>query len=103
MPQHSASGSIGVATLGWSLDATATYTGEMRDEAGAGDVQAHLRVPAHTVVDVALALFLGDSTVAYAKLDNALGAEYVASRRPFGSRPGKPITATVGLKRSFGP
>ena len=103
LPRHGASGSLGLATLGWSLDATVQHTSEMRDEAGSGPVDEALRIPPHTVVDVALAVFLGDDTVAYAKLDNALGADYLASRRPFGARPGKPITAIVGLKRSFGP
>lgn len=103
VPRHLASASVGLGTLGWSLDAAATYTGEMRDEAGAGPIEPHLRIAPHTVLDVALAVFIGDSTVAYAKLDNALGADYVASRRPFGARPGKPISATLGLKRSFGP
>ena len=44
---------------------------------------------------------LNDNAELFAKVDNLLDEEYVASRRPSGVRPGKPQTMSVGVRLVF--
>jgi len=102
VPRHRGSITAGLGALNWTLDATWSHVGVMRDEAGFGSIEDTSKLPAHDIVDVAMAWFVGDAGTLYVKLDNALGVDVMASRRPYGARPGKPLTATMGFKRSFG-
>lgn len=98
VPTHQ--GRVGLGT--WmgpvSINAALRYVGEMRDVAGQGSIDAVERIPDRLVLDVAAQWQVWESLRAYGRVDNATNRTYIASRRPYGLRPGKPIAFTVGVK-----
>lgn len=77
-----------------------------RTDAGAEPVTSVVHTPAYTVVDLGTAIRLTPADDAldlqvYFKVTNALDTVYMASRQPFGARPGAPRWAWMGLKASL--
>ncbi len=102
VPAHQVSASVGLGSDRWGVDVSVLYTGEMLDVAGDPDALAAAdKVPSRTVVDVAARYGLSERDAFYGKVDNLLDEAYIASRRPFGVRAGKPRQVVVGYKHSF--
>ena len=73
----------------------------MRDTAGSGPIPAGSGSDAYSVVDLAGHWQLLPSLELQLRIDNLLDEEYVVARRPFGARPGKPLTAQLGAELRF--
>ena len=73
----------------------------MRTRAGSGPFDPANSTEAHWVLDLSANWQLNDNAELFAKVDNLLDEEYVASRRPSGVRPGKPQTMSVGVRLVF--
>ncbi|GAP74926.1 tonB-dependent receptor [Pseudoalteromonas sp. SW0106-04] len=106
LPTHQATLSIGLAHKGWAVDMLIKYVSDMPETAGVGyegfDVAlAGQEVPATTVVDIAAHYELGQYGRVYAKVDNLFDQDNIVSRRPYGARPGKPRTLSLGYKYQF--
>jgi Fe(3+) dicitrate transport protein len=54
-----------------------------------------------TIVDMAASYELGGMGNIYFKLDNLLDDQKIVSRRPYGARPSKPRSASIGYQYSF--
>lgn len=102
VPRHQGAATLGVEHTRWSASLAVTHVGEMRDSAGQGDIASNERIESHTVLDAAARLGLGEANDLYLRADNLLDSAYMASRRPFGLRPGKPREVVVGYKHRFG-
>jgi len=102
VPGHQGTGTLATAAQRWGVSLQASYIGEMRDVPGQGDVPTEERVESHLVLDLAAHVAVSEQGRLYAKADNLLDTAYVASRRPFGLRPGKPLQVWVGYKHAFG-
>lgn len=98
VPVHQGLLGLGFTVRDVGFDAALRYVGEMRDVAGQGTIPAGERVPDRLVLDLAGHWQIVDAVKLYGRLDNATNNVYIASRRPFGIRPGKPLAFTVGLK-----
>jgi Fe(3+) dicitrate transport protein len=99
VPEHQASLSLGVERDAWSTTVVSSYVGRMREQASQGDNA--LFTDDFLMVDVAAEHRLWDKARVYLRVDNLLGLDPIASRRPFGARPVKPLMAQVGLKVDF--
>jgi Fe(3+) dicitrate transport protein len=102
VPVHQGAFVFGIDGGRWNLATTTTFTGEQRDVAGSGDVADVDRIPARTIVDLAAHWWFTDANKAYLKIDNLTDQQYIASKRPFGARPGKPLQVFVGYEHRFG-
>ena len=71
---------------------------EMREVAGQGPAAPTELTDAHVVFDLGASLKLTDELQLYGKIENLLNNQYLASRRPFGARPGRPRFVYAGVK-----
>lgn len=101
LPEHQLQLGAGLAAGRWRTDLSATYVGEMRVVAGDGSPPAGERIEDHWIVDLAASVTVGEAVELIARVENLLDEDYRASRRPAGSRPGRPQTALVGVRVSF--
>ncbi|HLL83365.1 MAG TPA: TonB-dependent receptor [Longimicrobium sp.] len=101
VPSHQASGSVTARGERWTAALSATFVGEMRERAGQGGILEQDRVPARVVFDVAAGWKPTQSGEIVLAVENLFNARYLASRRPFGARPGRPFFMQVGYKHYF--
>ena len=98
VPIHQGRASLGTWMGPVSVNAALRYVGEMRDVAGQGAIPGVEQVPDRVVLDVAAQWQVWERLRVYGRIDNATDRTYIASRRPYGLRPGKPIAFTLGVK-----
>lgn len=101
LPEHQLQLGAGIAGPRWRADLTGTFVGDMRVVAGDGSPAPAERVDDHWVVDLAGAFDVTEQVSLFARVENLLDEDYLAARRPAGSRPGRPRTALVGVNVSF--
>ena len=101
IPEHQFYVSAGVVAPDWEVHVAGKYVDEMRTQAGSGSIPSDEGTDAHFIMDVAGEYEVFEGTRLFATVDNLFDTEYVAARRPAGARPGKPLTALVGLKFEF--
>ena len=76
-----------------------TYVSEMREQAGQGDEAE--RTDDYVMVDAVAWWQAIDRLRIYVRGENLLNDDPIASRRPFGARPVRPLTVQVGAKVEF--
>lgn len=101
VPEHRLNLQSGLAGTRWEVIASLQYQSEMRDTAGRGAIPSTSGSDSYTVVDLAARYDLTTSLSLTARVDNALDRDYVVARRPFGARPGKPLSAQAGIDWRF--
>jgi len=101
LPDHQLQLSAGLNGTRWRTDLSATYVGEMRVVAGDGSPARNERVDDHWILDLAAAYDLTDQVELFARIENLLDNDYLASRRPAGARPGRPQTGLLGVRVNF--
>jgi Fe(3+) dicitrate transport protein len=101
VPRHQAWLSAALESSLGTLAAGASYVSAMREEAGQGDAAPGVLTDESFVLDLTARAALGRRGEFYVHLRNALGAEDLASRRPFGARPIAPRWFQVGTKWWF--
>lgn len=101
VPEHRLNLQSGLAGTRWEVIASLQYQSEMRDTAGRGPIPRTSGSDSYTVVDLAARYDLTTSLSLTARVDNALDRDYVVARRPFGARPGKPLSAQAGIDWRF--
>jgi len=95
VPPHRANLNVGLAGADWDIQLSVTHVARMRDQAGRGDFAADKGSDESTVVDLAASYSLGERFSLSAHVDNVTDEAYVVSRRPFGARPGKPLSVQL--------
>ena len=98
IPTHQLSASIGVETGLLSANVAGTYVSAMREIAGQGEPAPGEATDAHFVLDASAGVKALPSLTIYAVGRNLLDSVYIASRRPFGARPGAPLQLQLGAK-----
>jgi Fe(3+) dicitrate transport protein len=101
VPRHQVNGTVGFETEKVAGHATFTYVSRMRERAGSGAFEPGLTTDEEFVVDLGLSHKPAPWLEVYATLNNALDAQPLVSRRPFGARPIAPRWAHLGAKASF--
>lgn len=102
VPEHQAAATFGLGGARWSASASVAHVAAMREQAGQGPIPPGDHTDAHTIVDVAAHWKVNGRGELYLSVDNLLDESYIASRRPFGARPGKPRDVLLGFKYRFG-
>lgn len=100
VPTHQLQVQVGVEDPTWGINAAFTLVDAMREEAGQGD--AGRMTQAQRLLDVMAHVSLGAGLELYARAENLLMEERIASRRPYGARPNKPFAVQLGLKWGLG-
>lgn len=101
IPRHRANLNMGISRDNWNIQLSATYTASMRNQAGRGAIAEQEGSDAYTVLDLAAYYDFSPSWRVSGRIDNLLDEEYVASHRPYGARPGKPLSMQWELMYRF--
>ncbi|MFZ9886297.1 MAG: TonB-dependent receptor domain-containing protein [Myxococcota bacterium] len=101
IPTHQGSATLGAAYGDVDAAIVGSYVGKMRDLPGQGTIEPSAGTDDAWLVDATLGYQVSRQGRVYFRADNLLGEEYIASRRPFGARPGKPRTYFIGYKHDF--
>lgn len=97
LPRHVAGGLVAMGGRIWDASLSPSYAGAMRDVAGQGPIPLERRIDGFFVLDASAEVRLLGRLRLYAQIGNLTNAVYVVSQRPFGLRPGAPLTAMAGL------
>jgi Fe(3+) dicitrate transport protein len=90
--------SLGAEWKTLSQELQVTYQSKTFDQSAA---IGRVEIPAFGTVDYSASLKFADAQTVKLKLDNILGREYAVGARPFGLRPGKPFSITLGYLLHF--
>ncbi len=90
--------SIGAEWKTLSQELQVTYQSSTYDQSAA---IGRIEIPAFGTIDYSANLKITESQNVKLKLDNILGREYAVAARPFGLRPGKPFSLTLGYLLHF--
>jgi Fe(3+) dicitrate transport protein len=98
IPQHQLGAQVGVRWRQVQFNLTAKRQSQMFDQSVAEGREV---LSASTVVDAALSYFPSQDWELYLNGDNLFDDRTIVSLRPFGARPGKPRSYTMGVKARF--
>jgi len=98
VPVHQGSFLGGMNWKRFALNFSVSYTGDIRDIAGQGEIPDDELVEQHVVVDLSSNIRLSENSSVYLTINNLLGSEYMISRRPYGPRPGRPFSVLAGVR-----
>jgi Fe(3+) dicitrate transport protein len=101
VPPNQASGAIGVERERWGLNVAGTFVDSMRERAGQGTPAPGALTDAYFLLDASVKYKIIDHVELYLNGRNLTNERYIASRRPFGARPGAPLWFIVGLRGEF--
>ncbi len=95
IPEHQATLSVGAQWSDWSVYATASYVDAVCVRAACGEFE---KTDASTTVDLAGHYQITATTSVSFKLENVTDSEDILGRQPYGARPNKSRTASVGFR-----
>lgn len=101
LPAHQLIVKAGVTRYRWRAAVALKYLSEMRTTAGSGDPEGTDATDTQTVLDATLDYQITPKSQAYFTVDNLLDEAVIVARRPYGARPAKPLTVSVGYKHNF--
>lgn len=101
IPAHQLVISAGVEVRRFAVNVAGTYVSPMREIAGQGEASPGAATDGHFLLDASASYKPISSLTVYVVGRNLLNTAYIASRRPFGARPGAPIWVQVGAKLDF--
>ena len=101
LPAHKLNLQAGFEIERWVINGSALYQSEMRTLSGEGTIPDDEKVGAYWVLDVAATYQAMSNLELYGSLDNLLDNEYAISNKPYGYRPGKPLSINMGVKYQF--
>ncbi len=99
--KHQLTLSAGLEADAWGLNGVLNSVSKVRNSAGQGPIPLSEAVGPRTILDIAGYYNLSDSVKLKLKVENAFDTEYVAARRPYGLRPGKPREVFAGVTLDF--
>ncbi|MFN3200909.1 MAG: TonB-dependent receptor family protein [Bradymonadia bacterium] len=101
LPIHQGQLSLGLMHDVWGVNTLAHFTSEALDESGTSESEDVLKIEGRVIVDVAAYYRPYAAGRIYLRANNVTDQTYVASRRPYGARPGRPLMVVGGFKHSF--
>ncbi len=101
VPEHQLFAEIGLTGERWKTFLAASLVSAMRTKAGQGRIPEAERIDGHLTFDLAGEVKLFDRYRVYLQVRNLFDEAYVASRRPYGLRPGLPRTTLIGVQLDF--
>ncbi len=101
VPRHQFAASVGVEMPRWSANLGCTYTSRMRELAAQGEPAPGTATDDYFLLDASLNVRPVEWLSIYGLGRNLLDTAYIASRRPYGARPGAPRWFQVGARVDF--
>lgn len=101
LPEHVLALEIGYQVPNWSVELTAQYTSEMREQAGTGEIPDTLQIDERITIDGVGQYFYNDALKFQFKIANLTDEIDIVSRRPFGARPNRPRSVEFGVQYLF--
>ncbi len=101
VPRHQLTFAAGMVFDNWGVNANLNYISPSRNEPGQGSIEASDKIDARTIVDLAAFYQLKDGIKLHLRADNLFDNIYLAGRRPYGLRPGKPREIKAGVSFDF--
>jgi len=98
VPQHQLSASAGLEHRWAGGNLSGTFVDSMRETAGSLEPAPFEASDAHFLLDASVYGQPFEFLKIYAMGRNLLDMDYAASHRPYGARPGAPLTLQVGTK-----
>ncbi len=102
VPQHLLSVQLGGGGRMWNVYAVGNYMGEMSDLPWQGSIPKAQRIDDYFVLDLSGRVWVTKRASIYTTVSNVTATTYMVSRRPFGARPGLPVSFMIGFKYAFG-
>jgi Fe(3+) dicitrate transport protein len=96
VPKHQASLQVGFGQRQWTVDVNTVYSDAMREVAGQGDAADGEETDSFVMLDLKVRYQPLRWLEIYLKGENLTMAQPIASRRPFGARPIKPLLISSG-------
>lgn len=101
VPPNQVSGAVGIERTDWGLNVAGTFVDSMREAAGQGTPRPGTLTDPYFLLDASAKYRVVKHVELYVNGRNLTNTEYIASRRPFGARPGAPIWFMVGVRGDF--
>lgn len=101
VPRHQIAASVGVETPRWGANVGCTYTSSMREIASQGEPAPGTATDDYFLLDASVNVRPLKWLTIYALGRNLLDTAYIASRRPYGARPGAPRWLQAGARVDF--
>jgi Fe(3+) dicitrate transport protein len=101
VPEHQLTLSAGLIAQSWGVNSLLSHVSKTRNSAGSGETLAGDQIGARTLVDVSAYYEIKDGLRLNIKAENLLDKTYLAARRPYGLRPGKPREIFAGVSLDF--
>ena len=98
LPDHQLTLTVGLEGIRWDAFVSANYVAEVCTRAACGEFE---KTDDSIVVDVAGRYRMSDDAEVFARVENLFGAEDIVARQPYGARPNKDVTASLGVRFSF--
>ena len=100
-PAHQLNIVTGLVGERWSINVLANYQSALRTQAGEGEIAPIEKINGRAIFDINASYQLMDSVRIYGGVQNIFDKKYAVARRPFGLRPGKPASISLGAKFIF--
>jgi Fe(3+) dicitrate transport protein len=101
VPAHQASGSVGIERRQLGLNVAGTFVDSMWEHAGHGTALPGDKTDAYFLLDASAKYRVLEHVELYVNGRNLTNDRYIASRRPFGARPGAPLWVIAGVRGEF--
>jgi Fe(3+) dicitrate transport protein len=101
VPPHQVASAVGLEKSPWGVNVAGTFVDEMWEHAGRGAARPGEKTDAYFLLDASAKLRVWKALELYVNARNLLDERYIASRRPFGARPGAPRWLMAGVRGEF--
>lgn len=101
IPRQQLNVSVGVEWNKLSANVSLNYVGATRTSAGQGTMAINQKVAGRTATDISVQYTHNDNVRFFANVDNLFDKAYMVSRRPYGVRPGKPQSFSLGVHVTY--
>ncbi len=101
VPEHQLTVSIGVEGERWGMDGVFNSVSSTRNVAGTEPTAPSERIDGRTLVDLSAYWQMSETVRLRVKAENLFDTSYIAARRPYGLRPGKPRELFAGISVDF--
>ncbi len=98
VPPHQVSGTVGLERAPWGINVAGTFVDSMRERSGQGTPRPNELTDAYFLLDASAKLKVSQFAELYVSGRNLLDDRYIASRLPFGARPGAPMWILAGIR-----
>lgn len=101
VPAHQANASIGIEKWRVGANVAGTLVDEMWERAGHGAAPPGAKTDAYFLLDASVKYRVHQQVELYVNGRNLTNDRYIASRRPYGARPGAPLWIMAGVRGEF--